>query len=257
MHIESRSTAWWRNRTIMFLVMFLAAGIWFAYDGYVKYPAENLKWAKSAMTNPPSDLRPNPRVIGANLQRLVDNYNAASKAGKNLTVAELKSCLGDPSVVQGRELWFVGPAAYLRAIEQDNGKVLLDSPQVATKPSENSIWWQKATAAVAFLVAGWAAVNLVRALRTHVVLDDAGLKYNSRLIPWDAMTGLRTERYKPKGWVELDYTADGAARSIRLDSFHLENFDPILTAICERKGFPSPLTAAAPGGSDDSSPAKL
>ena len=64
-----------------------------------------------------------------------------------------------------------------------------------------------------------------------MVLDDSGLRYNGRHVPWEAMTGLRTDDYTRKGWVYLEYTAGGVTRSLRLDSYHVEKFDEIVNAM--------------------------
>jgi hypothetical protein len=83
-------------------------------------------------------------------------------------------------------------------------------------------------------------------MRTRVVLDDNGLSYNRLHIPWEAMTGLRAKDYSRKYWVDLEYTAGDVTRSLRLDSFHIQQFNEVLAAICERKGFPSPVEASGP-----------
>jgi len=37
--------------------------------------------------------------------------------------------------------------------------------------------------------------------------------------------------------------ADGREDTVRLDSYHIARFDEIIGAVCERKGFESPLRA--------------
>lgn len=86
---------------------------------------------------------------------------------------------------------------------------------------------------------------LLRAYMTRVVVDERGLTFNRTHVPWDAMAGLGTEDYARKGWLDLNYEADGSTRKVRLDSYHIDRFNEIMDAICERKGYAVPRVRAA------------
>jgi len=107
--------------------------------------------------------------------------------------------------------------------------------------SEASIRGQKVFATLVGAVALVGLIQLIRIVRTRVVLDDEGLTYNGKLVRWEDMTALDSERYHEKGWVDLEYTANGAKTYLRIDNYKVKAFKEIVSAICERKGFPSPF----------------
>ncbi|HOB75343.1 MAG TPA: PH domain-containing protein [Phycisphaerae bacterium] len=254
MQIESGTTKWWRNRHLMFLAMFLGFAAYFAYDGFYAWPAANVRWAAQAMGVPPERVKVNEQVNTSALKLLEADLKQKESIPFPELIDKLKARLGEPSLAKEQEHWWVGPAMYVKAAIQD-GKAQLVI-ELSKEHSESSIRGQKWFAA-ALLVAGLVVLlKLLRVVTTRVVLDDSGLRYNSRHIPWEAMTGLRTDDYQHKGWVYLEYTGGGVTRSFRLDSYHIEKFNEIINAICERKGFNPPITTDSKTGEveDDSPP---
>lgn len=235
MLIESRTTAWWRNRTIMFLVMFLGGAAWFAKDGWYSWPRANREWAASAMGVAPDSFTPNPEVTIAHLEKFFKD-----SGDRALLPDDVRTRFGEPTLSRDGEKWYVGPDAYLKVV---NGR--LELPPGKATHSAGNIEAQKIFAAGLAVLAVFFLVRLVRIMTTRVVLDEEGLRYNGRRIGWGQMTGLRSGDYERKGWVDLEYTDAGATRLFRLDSYHVDRFDEIVTAICERKGFSSPLNAPA------------
>jgi hypothetical protein len=270
MQIESGSTSWWRNRNLMFLGMLLAFATYFAYDGLYAWPNKNLDWAAQAMGERPPGFHANPRVQTTVLPELRENLKKRGAISFVQLVDMLKAEFGEPSLVRGgargaeaggsnapagEEYWWVGPAMYAKASIRD-GKPDLAIEQ-SREHSENSIRGQKWFALLLAGLGGLVGLNLVRVLKTRVTLNDEGLHYNRRHISWDAMTGLRTQDYDRKYWVDLEYTAGDVTRSIRLDSFHINKFNEILTAICERKGFACPdLTSKSKTRAEDAGSAQ-
>jgi hypothetical protein len=312
MKIESRSTRDQLVRDAIFLVMCMGMAGYFALDGWVRYPAANLRWAAQKLPVRPSGLATNPRARERDLKRIVDGMTVEQVAqslgpptldlprelsyiGKQITafvsfdeqgkavgvrtaatVANLPEnqiqanvtksrvervkegmsedqvgeLLGTPVLVrEQRTLWYIGPVAY-REFRIERGKVRGASEtqgQIqAAEHSEGDLLLQKIIAVVVGLAAVYGAFRLWRTLAIHVVVDDTGLSCSGRSIPWQAMTGLRTDQYKDKAWVDLEYQEGGVERTIRLDSYLIRGFDQVITAICDRKGFQSPLTASRP-----------
>ncbi len=88
----------------------------------------------------------------------------------------------------------------------------------------------------------WIGIVLIGVYLTRCVLDDEGLKYGNRPnIPWVTMKSLDTARFNKKGWLDLIYEKDGRQRKLRLDEYHLANFDELINAICARREFTNPL----------------
>jgi hypothetical protein len=253
MPIQSGITSWWRNRHLLFLAMLLAFAGWFGYDGFVKYPAENRAWAAQAIGAAPTDIQ-----VNSQLTRSKADEIGKELGGRPITFEECRATLekhvGKPSYQKGDQYWWVGPAMYIKldpnyVSPPDSTGHTAHWLQRADAPpgsQESQIlgqkWWAMGILGLAVLV----ALKLALVMRTKVVLDDAGLRYKSKSISWDAMTGLRSDDYARKFWVDLEYTAGDVTRSLRLDSLHIAKFKEILTAICERKGFKNPLTETKP-----------
>ena len=94
-------------------------------------------------------------------------------------------------------------------------------------------------------------LQMIRVVTTRAELTDAGLKVNSQggtrwggspLVPFEAMTGLGTEDYKKKGWVEVEYRlADGIEGKVSLNDYVHKAFPQIVGEICRRRGFDNPI----------------
>lgn len=104
------------------------------------------------------------------------------------------------------------------------------------------------------LAAGlYALYRVIRASTLRAVIDDTSMTYGGKRIAFADMTGF--ENYSPKGWVDLVYKENGAARKLRIDNYKIARFDEILDALCAATGFADPRPVkeeeepAAPGES--------
>jgi len=254
MQIESGITSWWRNRHLLFIGLLVAAAGWFGYDGWIKYPATNRAWASQAIGIPADSIQTNPQVIFATVNE-INQELSGRPASFDEVLAVHEKHLGKPSYQKGQQYWWVGPAMYIKL---DPSYVSPTDPttgktshwrEISEPPSgsrEGQIRGQKWFAAGTLILAALVGLKLILVMRTRVVLDDAGLRYNRQSISWEAMTGLRGQDYERKLWVYLEYSAADVTRSLRLDSLHIDKFKEILTAICERKGFTNPLAPKGP-----------
>lgn len=165
---------------------------------------------------------------------LVDQINVGDSR------AHLLDQFGDASQTYRKVVWYVGPASYGR-FEIENGRVA-GEPNVAEndKRSEGDLQLQKVLGAGALLLGVWAALRFFRILTLKVVVDDSGLSFNRKQIQWDATKRLDTRDWDRKAWLDLIYEENGDEKALRLDSYHLAQFDSVLKAICERKGFELP-----------------
>jgi hypothetical protein len=87
----------------------------------------------------------------------------------------------------------------------------------------------------------YAGLRAYRAMTLRVVIDEEGMTYAGKRIPFEAMTALRD--YNRKGWVDLHYGTDAGEQRLRLDNQKVAKFDEIAEAICQAKGFENPVTA--------------
>lgn len=250
MQIQSGTTSDRRTRIIIMLVMCAGLGAWFGRDGLMKYPAENLKWARESMGSVPDlpqadKLESNPRVRMANLEEVRRRLESASDRSAGLPLSEVEAVLGKSAFTNGTDHCYIGPAAFAWFKGTSDRILSVERMAESTEHSEMDITGQKVLAGVLFLGALATLIHLVRVLTSRVVLDEAGLRIGGRTIAWDAMTRLDTDTYQRKGWLDLVYQQDGREASVRLDSYHIDRFTEIVIAICARKGFPSPLRTAA------------
>jgi len=307
MRVESGTTGERRARGFIFLVMAVAFAAWFAYDGFVGYPAKNLEWARQAMPEKPDNLATNPQVLtdrlgqikkGTASEKLADLVGKPSlvqpkqltfvgsrlkaiialddqekvismttsqiepgdrpedpgilvtktrveRIREGASVQEVSKELGKPAQTREKTLWFVGPAAYARVTMAEPKVVGAVEVYENQQRTEKDILVQKVIAAALAVLALIVAVRLLQAMRLRVVLDDTGLTISRKHVAWDSMTGLDAEDYAEKGRVDLKYRDGGASGSVRLDSYHIARFDEMVSAICERKGFESPIPPGA------------
>lgn len=235
MRIESGLYPGQRNQMFIVLAVFAGFALWFARDGWLKYPAENLKWAQQQLPTRVEGLQTNPQAMMANL----------SEVKPDMPEEQLRSLLGEPALVHEGTHWYVGPAAYA-GYRVSGGKVAqVVKIEENRNHSESSIKWQKYIAIALGIGLLYYLINMIRTFKTRYVVDDDGLQVGSQRIAWDEMTGLDSSQFAKKDRVTLTYNQGGATRSVVLRSSHIDRFAPIVQTICERKGFTSPF--AKPG----------
>lgn len=244
MRIESGPTTERQVRNgLMFLLVAVFAG-WFAWDGWRGYANKNLQEMLRNLSPEQRAANPRPAV---HAQVGTEDAEAVSRAAARRDPGEVRAALktlfgGDPSVETADAWFYFGPAAGYKLpliAGTPTGEVFpLKTPHTAT-----DISMQRGLAVALMLLAVYLAIHLLRVRFTHGVIDDDGLRVRGRKpISWAAMRRLDTSRFKDKGWVDLHYKdADGNERCLRLDEYHYAQYDAMLTAICERKGFPNPL----------------
>lgn len=221
---------------LLAMLVFFAA--YFAYDGLRRYPAKNLELARQNINNVPAEqkasIRTNPRVTMSELDRI----------DPGMTREQVRTILGAPAatVEQGgvESEWYVGPAAWAE-IRYLGGKVRKVVPTESTNKSESDIRLQKILAAGLGIASLVMAVYYVRINTMRTVLDDSGLRSKGRRVSWEQITELDTSDYDRKGWLDVIYRDNGDTDTLRLDSYHIKQFDEIVTTICERKGFACPI----------------
>jgi hypothetical protein len=247
MRIESGPTGERKIRTSLLLIMVAGFSCWFAYDGYIGYPAknrqehlqqlptqaerENAKDAKIYETVTPESL---PKALAA-MNKII-----GSRATQEQEQA-LKDVFGGPPSAKSAEAWFYFGPTFRIKIPLVEGRFSRPEGTPAEK-NDSTIAGQKLLAYVLAIVSIYCLWLLVRVLRTHLVLDEGGLSYQGRgPIRWDDMKALDISRFSRKGWVDLTYNDNGTDRTLRLDEYHCARFDEVIDELCARKGFENPL----------------
>ena len=216
---------------VIFVSGFAIAFLW---DGFAGYPRDNARQLLSTLGLDSSERHTiDPKLTASEARKLVEEFVPGTDA------AAVTDRLGPPIFEHGRDSYYLGPGGHLRA-RIEEGRVLnvewTDGPHTETDLTyQRWIGYVLATVGLAFIF------RFLRVVGTRVSLNDAGLKVGSRpRVPFDAMTALRADDSGKGGRIELSYSIDGRNGRVRLDDYVVKDFSAIVTAICERAGFPNP-----------------
>ncbi|MFQ5424709.1 MAG: hypothetical protein ACE5F9_12110 [Phycisphaerae bacterium] len=247
MRIESGPTRERTIRTTLAFLMFTVGAVLFVYDGWIRYPRQNLDEYLSQL---PPEQRDQARA-GRHLATVtMDSQARAREAiaviGTDAKRAALEKLYGGPPSHENSDAWlYYGPACIM-TVELSGGRPTGQVTAHGPKHSENDLLIQRSIGVGLAMVAVILVWQVIRVRRTRLILDDAGLSCRGhRPIAWDEMQRLDSHRFEAKGWVDLYYDRNGIERFIRLDEYHLAAFDEVVGAICKHRGFESPLRKKA------------
>lgn len=214
--------------------VFLGVALYFVYDGAYGWPQKNKKEAKNALAAPEpfdgkikyEDLGPTPTK--PQFEALTEQAPCDRET--------VHAALGEPTFTRGNEEFFLS--------QYGMGKVTFHGGLAARADMSWKVWY-KPKAEVQRQFFPWAALwgvlglffvyKLIRAATLRVVVDDDGVLYAGKRIPFDHIVSLRD--YNPKGWIDLYHKAGDDEKKIRLDDEKIAKFDEIVDAICQKKGF--------------------
>lgn len=242
MRIECGSTRERKVRSTLLFVFVAACGLWFAFDGWIKYPKENLEGFRKELPveerDQVADVRPYPSVTP-------DTLDAAREAVKGSGAAQaLEKLYGGPPTHKNADGWYYFGPAYMVRIPLKNGLPTRPVTESKAAHSETDFFFQRTVAVMLAGISLGCLWQLNRAFRTRLELSEDGLKHKGRgPIPWNSMKSLDSSRFDKKGWVDLHYD-DGQERTVRLDEYHISAFDEVMAEICNRKGFANPIRRA-------------
>ncbi|MGB2986743.1 MAG: hypothetical protein WBE26_12775 [Phycisphaerae bacterium] len=221
-------------RTSLMMILINGFAIAFLWDGYVGYArrnAQQLIHSLGLRIDPLPAIHP--KLTAGEAQRLMQSIK---KEAESDAVTVL---LGEPSFEHDHDAYYLGPAGHLR-VRTESGRVAsVDwTGGVHTETDQALQRWVGLGLGILGAVF---IVQLVRVLTMRVLLTDAGLKVSGKpLVPFESIRALRAARSGRSGRVELDYSIDGRPGRVRLDDYVVKEFRAIVTAICERAGFPNP-----------------
>lgn len=249
MKLESGPAAYDRNYYLVFFILCAGLGGYFYYDYTIGYVKKNREAAHKSLAPligadklpekfPASPTRPEfQALIESNPTRIQDVYD---KIGQPLA----RVSTDDGVVVE----YFVSD--YGRAlVSVTNGG--LDPTKIAWTTwfkTKEEIKLQFYCAIVCFAVGLYVLTRVFRAATLRAVIDDEGMTYAGRRIPFDNMTRLCD--YNRKGWVDLYYDLGAQERKLRIDNQKIRKFDEIVDALCKAKGFDDPHKATEKSAGD-------
>ncbi|MGD8450470.1 MAG: hypothetical protein PVJ57_01510 [Phycisphaerae bacterium] len=227
-------------------IAFMGFAGWCVYDWAYRYPAENraaaatelARWTRVAddlITNLPE------RPTEEDFKRV-----RAAKPDR----AMLEREFGKPLPPKADDIGPIDAARYASAwgmvtvpLHGDGRPDIARTTWQSWAHSPGDIKMQLYMAIIVGVIALYFVLRAYRAFTLRAVIDDDGMTYGSRRIPFENMVSLRD--YNPKGWVDLHYrTSGGNETRLRIDNQKIACFSEIAELICEKKGFENPILAA-------------
>jgi hypothetical protein len=239
MRLERGPAAYDRNYYLAFLMLCVGLGAYFLYDYKIGYPNRNLEEAqKNLVPLVGSDSIPD------QLPQTPTKTNFENLAKTQPTdPAAVRQALGDPLVRKdapgGQAIEYYVSLYGMARVPIANGRVLTARMNwISWGKNADDIQLQLYCAIFVFAVAIFVFYRVYRAATLHALIDDAGMTYGGRRIPFENMKRLCD--YTTKGWVDLYYDLGGEERRLRIDNQKIREFDEIIDALCEIKGFEDP-----------------
>jgi hypothetical protein len=266
MRLESGPAAYDRNYNLVILLVGVFLGAYFLYDYYIGYPKKNLEAATKALTpllgaeNVPKSLSDNPTQ--PDVEALKNKLAELSKT-RVIEPADVHQALGQPLVgirsKDGNETLEYFVSKYGRA-QVSVVRNRVDPEQIHWMPwdkSKDEIRLQLYCALIAFAFSLFMLRRVYKAATLRVAIDDEGMTYAKRRIPFESM--VRLCDYSRKGWVDLYYQLGSQERRLRIDNQKVRKFDEIIDVLCEAKGFEDPRRTAeeTPASAPSEPPADL
>lgn len=220
-------------------VLFIGFALWFVCDGAWRWPNKNRAAAEQRLRADPFGGQVSWDQLGARPTQA--EYEQLQRS-RPTTRAQVRAALGQPSFTRGGEEYFISRDGYGRLTFQ--GELVTDIIRwVPWFKSQAEIRLQYYWAIIPAIPGLYFLWRLYRAVALRAVVDETGLVYAGRRIPFDQMVALRD--YNPKGWIDLYYQAGGVQKRLRLDNEKVARFDEIVDALCAARGFKNEVRAYA------------
>lgn len=243
MRLTSGPANYERFRSLIIVVLFIGWGCLAFYDWQIGYLKKNQVEARKRLSQImpaekiPQELPKHPDE---------DDFERAKKAGPT-TLAALKEILGDPlgyDMTPDGDVAYFFVSAYGMVTAPAKGETIDPARLNWTKwyMSKSEVDGQVLWGSIAVLIGLCFVPGMVKAFALRVEIDDEGMTYAGKRIPFSAMK--RFDNYSPKGWVDLIYEIDGREAKLRLDDHRVREFNGIIDEICKEKGLPDPRTPA-------------
>lgn len=227
-----------RNYWLIMTIVAFGLTAYFLYDGFYGYPQANLAEARKLLN-----------VEGQLTLEILGEHPTKDDAEKIRTEKlndpeEIRNRLGKPIAVEN-----VGPGQLRLLYASQYGRLVV--PVINDRVDATGVQWQawkydKGDIQGQFYSAIAGTLGLlfflyrtIRAATLRVVIDDDGVRYANRQIPWDAIQSVRD--YNRKGWVDMYYATAAGEKRVRIDNQKVARFNEIVDTICQEKGFENPL----------------
>jgi hypothetical protein len=250
MRLESGPASTDRNWHLARALIFVGFAGYFVYDGAVGYPKAIRAEAEAQLAAEPFKQQVSYESLA---DRAISDVVAHLKTANPRTRDEVRKALGEATLVvppesgsrTRSEFYLTRYGSIKFAYEGDRVAeapiIKLWKGQMPNGFDRSKVKQQYYWALVPLLPGLWFVWKLMRAATLRVVLDDEGMVYAGKRIPYADMLSLRD--YSPKGWIDLYYHEGERECRLRLDDQKVLLFDDIVEAICQAKGFRNEVRA--------------
>lgn len=237
MRLESGPAKADRNWQIVRSVLFMGFALYFVYDGAIGWPAANRREAEKMLQARPFD----GRLQYDQLQETPTKPQFENvKLAAPFSQSDLRAQLGEPTLVEDNDEYYVSRYGFGKATIRAGRVKAEDMLWKEWKYPRDKVISQFYWAILPALPGLYFLWRLYKAATLRVVIDDDGMTYDGKPIPFDKMVALRD--YNPKGWIDLYHQTASGQKKLRLDNEKVMKFDEIVAAICAAKGFPNEVT---------------
>jgi len=263
MRLESGPASTDRNWHLARALIFVGFAGYFVYDGAIGYPKAIRSEAEAQLAAEPFNKKISYDALS---DRAMNDVAAQLTKDSPRTRSEVIKSLGEPTLSLPPESGSRARSEYYLT-RYGTVKFVTEGYRITEKPIlklwkgqmpngfdkakvQQQFYWAIIPFALGLPFVYW----LIRAVTLRVVLDDEGMTYAGKRIPFADMVSLRD--YSPKGWIDLYHREAGRERKLRLDNQKVQKFDEIVDAICQAKGFPTLVreSAARKAREDDETP---
>jgi hypothetical protein len=227
-------------RTALLMLLIDGFAVAYLWDGYAGYPRKNAKELLQLLGLSGQPLPPiNPAVTAVYAKQIVQDV----RPGELTSV--VTSRLGEPGLRHAADLYYVGPGGWLK-VAANAGRITsvawTDGGQ-----TESDQKWQRWIGYALCVASILVTIQMVRVVSTRLTLTPNGLQVGRRQpIPLSAITAVAGAATARNG-VEIHYIEAAAPNTLRLDPYLYKDLAPVVRAICEHRGFDSPIRSATAG----------
>lgn len=244
MRLESGPASGDRNYYLLVTLFCTGMFAYFMYDWQIGYPNSNRKEAiqqlQGRLEKSEEEIKALPQLNSdAPHKELFEQMQASAETDLDVYIA----AFGEPvrSVRENeRQLKDFVSRYGMATLEVQGGAVTPSGGKYITwKHDKGKVEGQLYWGMIPLVLALFFMMKLIKAMTLKASIDDQGLIYAGKRIPFNAMTDLRD--FSPKGWIDLYYDEGDESKRLRLDNQKIGRYDELVAEICREKGFDDPV----------------
>lgn len=240
MVLESGPATKDRNYRLLVFLLFAGFSLYFFYDWKIGYPEANRVEAREHFNK--LGLTLDPTTLGETPSKEQFEQMASQQP---TSPAQVREMLGiEPTFTRsdGGAIVEFYPTLYgFGTVHVRDGVVMANPTWQSWPKGKDKIQGQLYFGIITALVSLYLGYRVYQAATLTATIDDSGMTYGGKRIPFESMRSLRD--YSPKGWVDLYYDDGGNERKLRIDDQKIRKFNEIIDHLVQVKGFAHPIKA--------------